>query len=94
MSKKTTKQDTKQQRPKGPVCCKNCLHATLIQYGSNPVLALCSQKPAYNKYGFDVDIANALRTCSMHVKDLSDKDITPLSHGAAYRVTSKEKEVA
>lgn len=64
---------------KGPVCCKNCEHANLIQYGDNPILALCTKKPDYyNKYGWEVDVASGLKTCKMHKACHGEKGITKL----------------
>lgn len=70
-------QQTK-QTPKGPVCCRNCEHAKLIRYGSNPILALCPKKPAHNKYGWDVDVASSMKHCSMYDECQGEKEITKL----------------
>lgn len=50
------------------VCCRNCMHADLIQYGDDPVLAQCLMKPdRYNeRFPYDVDVASTPRLCPMH----------------------------
>lgn len=50
------------------VCCRNCKHAALIQYGDNPVLAQCLMKPdRYNdRFPYDVDVASSLKYCAMY----------------------------
>jgi len=57
------------------VCCRNCMHASLIQYGDNPVLAQCLKKPdPYNeKFPYDVDVAGSPRLCAMHQEAIGEK---------------------
>lgn len=54
--------------PKKLVCCRDCFWANLMQYGDNPVLADCTQKPNYynEKFPYERDVASSLKYCGMY----------------------------
>ena len=63
------------------VCCKNCLHACLIQYDRNPILADCTKRPTGDdKFPYDRDVASSMKNCSMWKLDPNEKQIEHRTH--------------
>lgn len=51
------------------VCCRDCAHAILHRYGTNPLLAFCKLKPKdFGRLPFQVEVANAVWNCIDFVK--------------------------
>lgn len=91
------KQQKEENKSKQLVCCRSCIHSRLIQYGTNPVLALCPKKPdGYSKYGMEVDVASSMKYCSMYGECHDEKYIEKLfsvrHHPMACYVRSQTKE--
>lgn len=59
------------------VCCKDCLHAHLIQYGNNPVLAECHKKPnpGDDKFPYQREVASTRWICPICKHDDQVKEI-------------------
>lgn len=69
MSTKQNKQQSgSQSRSDGFVCCMDCLFSYLLQYGNNPVLADCHQKPqpGNDRFPYQREVARAKRICKLH----------------------------
>ena len=76
-TKSNINQGEKQARCGKLVCCMDCLHSHLIQYGNDPVIADCHQKPQpYNeRFPYQREVARHLRQCSQHSHTDKVKDI-------------------
>ena len=61
-------QGTTEPKKTVPVCCMDCKHSCLMQYGNNPVLADCLQKPqpGNDRFPYQREVARAMRICAMH----------------------------
>lgn len=71
----STKQTTKM------VCCRTCLHALLIQYDQNPVLADCTKKPTGDdKFPYERDVASCIKNCIIWKLDPNEKQIEHRTH--------------
>lgn len=59
------------------ITCMDCKHSHLIQYGCNPILAECHQKPqpGNDRFPYQREVARAKRTCSMHKHTNEVKEI-------------------
>ena len=59
------------------VCCRDCLFARLIQYGSNPVLADCLKKPNPDdaRFPYQREVASSRWICPLYKHDGSEKEI-------------------
>ena len=60
------------------VRCRDCFWANLMQYGTDPIIAECRQKPNYynEKFPYERDVANAMRLCPKYQhQDQSEKSI-------------------
>lgn len=72
MAKTTSRSQTaiseKKETKPGLVSCMDCLHSTLMRYGSNPVLAECMKKPqpGNERFPYQREVARPLRQCSQH----------------------------
>ena len=62
---------------KGLVRCVTCVHGPLHRYGSNPILASCLKKPQEHneRFPYQVEVANCLRSCSMHAEATEVKEV-------------------
>ena len=59
---------------RGLVCCMNCRHALLLQYGENPVIAECLQKPnPYGRVPYEREVARVMRHCEMWAEEKAGK---------------------
>ena len=65
--------------------CSNCLHANLIRYSQNPLLAECKEKPqpGNERFPYEREVANAPRQCGMWKLDPKPKDVEQRTSGVA-----------
>lgn len=78
----TRKQNTatgKQKKHTGTCFCFFCIHARLIHYGTDPVLAECLKKPqpGNERFPYEREVAKAPRKCDMYSDDTSEKKVEP-----------------
>lgn len=78
----TRKQNTAtviQKKHTGTCFCFFCIHARLIQYGANPVLAECLKKPqpGNERFPYQREVAKVPRECDMYSDDTSEKKVEP-----------------
>lgn len=69
-----------EKKNKEVVCCLDCFWASLMQYGTNPVLAQCRKKPNVGnaKFPYEVMVAAAKWICPLwKYQDPSEKTILP-----------------
>lgn len=68
----------------GLVCCRDCVHAQLLQYDNNPVLAQCLKKPdLFNeRFPYDIDVASSMKACRMH---LHTDEVKPIEKRVSVR---------
>ena len=52
----------------GPINCTECVHARLIQYDNDPLLAECLKKPqSFSvRFPYQVEVARAKKCCEMY----------------------------
>lgn len=76
-SNKPTASAVKSAGKQETVCCRHCLISHLIQYGTNPVLAECRQKPRPfdERHPFEIDVASTPKHCSMYKHTAKEKEI-------------------
>ena len=78
MANKTPRISAKTEPKKIPcnACCKNCLHAQLLRYGNNPIIAECHKKPqpGNDKFPYERMVASS-QVCNEWKQDASDKVI-------------------
>lgn len=67
---------------KGPVLCKNCKWAHLIQYDQNPILAECTKnpQPGNTRFPYKVEVACVERYCNIYKLDPEPKEIEHRTH--------------
>ena len=72
-----TNNNTKEQKPRGPVTCMDCKNSLLHRYGNNPVLAACKAQPQpYNvRFPFAVEVAGVKRKCPCYINSTEVKTI-------------------
>ena len=80
-SKSNNKQGNSQAKASGPVTCMDCLHSALMQYGCNPILADCHEKPqpGNERFPYQREVARAIRICPLHKHTDKEKVIERIS---------------
>ena len=65
--------------------CNNCLHANLIRYSQNPVIAECHEKPqpGNDRFPYEREVANAPRQCCKWSLDPKPKQVEQRISGMA-----------